>query len=85
MANAEQLAILKAGVEGWNTWREANPDAGLDVAIDLTGADLRDAILSSANLRDADLYGANFSGADLRQVDMTDANMGSANMIGVIR
>lgn|GEM_PF-5459902 len=34
MANAEQLAILKAGIDGWNMWRQANlTDANRDEAI----------------------------------------------------
>ena len=49
VANAEQLALLKAGVEGWNAWRQANTDAELDVAIDLSGADLNRADLSYAD------------------------------------
>jgi hypothetical protein len=35
MANAEQLAILKQGVEAWNEWRVKN----LDVRLDLREAD----------------------------------------------
>ena len=50
MANQEQLDLLKAGVEGWNAWRQANADAELDVVIDLSGADLDRADLTDANL-----------------------------------
>jgi uncharacterized protein YjbI with pentapeptide repeats len=54
MANDEQVAILKKGVEVWNAWRRENPN---------TLPDLREAVLSAANLNyanlDADLSGAN--------------------------
>lgn len=31
MANAEQLALLQAGVKSWNAWREANPGVEIDL------------------------------------------------------
>ena len=49
MANAEQLEILKQGVEVWNTWREENPH----VPIDLAGAELMGVHLEKANLSHA--------------------------------
>ena len=49
MANEEQLALLNAGVGGWNIWRKVNPNAQID--------------LTSAPLSGADLSGANLSGA----------------------
>ena len=42
MANEEQLALLKAGVDGWNEWRAKEPKK----KIDLHGAGL-----NYANLR----------------------------------
>ncbi|MCP4143638.1 MAG: pentapeptide repeat-containing protein, partial [Chloroflexi bacterium] len=39
MANEEQLAILKQGVDVWNQWREKYPD----VVIDLKEANLEGA------------------------------------------
>jgi uncharacterized protein YjbI with pentapeptide repeats len=47
MADVEQLALLEQGVTGWNEWRKKN----LDARINLSGANLNEAILSSANLR----------------------------------
>jgi hypothetical protein len=31
MANQEHLAILRQGVQAWNTWREANPEIRPDL------------------------------------------------------
>ena len=45
MANEEQLAILKQGVEAWNKWRHANPR----IRPDLGEAVLMEAGLSGAN------------------------------------
>lgn len=44
MANLEQVEILKRGVEVWDDWRKANPDAVID--------------LIRANLYRATLHGA---------------------------
>jgi uncharacterized protein YjbI with pentapeptide repeats len=55
MANEEQLAILRQGVEVWNKWREEHKTALIDLA---------DADLKGANLRGADLSGSLGSGKD---------------------
>ena len=87
MANAEQLALLKAGVEGWNKWREQEPDEKVDLTrADLRGADLIQANLGLANLiqadlRGADLSGASFIGADLLQIDLSSANLREAILL----
>jgi uncharacterized protein YjbI with pentapeptide repeats len=79
MANKEQLAILKQGVEVWNEWREKNAST----KVDLLGADLspddpgEEIDLSGANLR-----GTNLSGADLLMVFLTGANLSEANLVG---
>jgi uncharacterized protein YjbI with pentapeptide repeats len=78
MANEEQLALLKAGVEGWKKWREEEPDT----RVDLTMADLRKADLRGADLKGADLSGANLREADLRGADLSGAKFGRANLIG---
>ncbi len=70
MANDEQLAILKQGVEAWNKWREDNPDIH---------PDLKEALLFSQNLS-----GANLSGANLLEVDLHWANLSKANLSGAI-
>ena len=66
MADQTQLDLLKAGVEGWNAWREAN----LEVEVDLGDADLRDANLSRANLSRANLSRAILSDANLRYANL---------------
>ncbi len=100
MANAEQLALLKAGVQGWNKWREENPEAKIDLTganlqeadlpnIDLHEANLREADLIRANLRGSNLRGANLwdadlTGANLREADLRDTDLTAANLWGVI-
>ena len=84
VANEEQLAILKQGVEVWNKWREDNPD----VLIDLNGADLSDinlcfAELSHANLREAHLVGTDLSYANLRETELIGADLQEATLFRV--
>ena len=69
MANQEQLALLKQGVEGWNEWRKNN---WFDV-VDLSKANLRGTDLIGANLIGADLRRAHFIAKDLAQADYTGA------------
>ena len=73
MADQKQLDLLRAGVDGWNEWRSANPK----VRPDLTGA-----ILTSANLTSANLTGANLSFANLSSANLTGANLSFANLTG---
>jgi len=75
MANEEQLAILRQGVEVWNKWRAEN----IDIEIDLTGAMLSQANLSHILLGRANLTGANFSGAILSRANLMEANLSGAN------
>jgi len=86
MANAEQLSILRRGVEAWNGWRAKNiyvytdlNEADLD-GVDLHNADLRIAHLRRANLFRADLRGANLSGADLSDSNLREANLSEADL-----
>ena len=67
MADQTQVDRLKAGVEGWNEWREANPK----VKADLSSANLNYANLSGANLNYAVLIEADMRVADMHEVDMT--------------
>ena len=81
MANEEQLAILRQGVEAWNTWRAENADASIDLSeADLIKANLRRADLDGANLWKADLGGADLRKAILRQADLGEANLIGANL-----
>jgi pentapeptide repeat protein len=87
MANAEQLALLKAGVEGWNKWRKEEPDEKIDLrkadlaGADLSGSNLHQADLSDADLREANLSKANLRGAELRQANLREADLREANLI----
>lgn len=76
MANREQLALLKQGVEVWNSWREQNPT----IEINLESADLRDASLERVNLADANLEGANLSCACLNRGNLVRARLQRANL-----
>jgi len=94
MANAEQLAILRQGVEGWNRWRESYHSKEIDLSYaDLKKAKLRNVNLSKANLRRADLTEADLDlanlsaanleetcllGAQLFEVDLSKANLSGA-------
>lgn len=77
--NQQHLDILKHSSAEWNKWRVENPT----VIPDLSGADLRNAVLSGAdlravNLRNADLSSANLRAANLRTADLRGANLKSA-------
>lgn len=76
MANEEQVKRLKAGVEGWNKWREENTK----VDIDLKEADLVGVDLSEANLREANLRKANLSKANLHKINLLYANLDFSNL-----
>ena len=83
MANEEQLALLKAGVEGWNKWREEKPDEKIDLSkANLIGADLRGANLLLADLTGANLILANLSGANLAGAQLKGAQVDKADLSG---
>jgi uncharacterized protein YjbI with pentapeptide repeats len=82
MANEEQLAVLKQGVEVWNKWRQENSAADLDLTeADLTRAELSGADLSNASLRDARLRGADLTYANLREASLWGADLSGASLI----
>lgn len=66
MANKEQLAILKQGVDVWNRWREENPNVNID--------------LSEANLLRFDLNGVDFMVANLSKANLERTNLAHANL-----
>lgn len=89
--NEEQVKILLSGVAEWNEWREANPDAEIDLAraklsdMNLIGANLWSADLAHADLAHADLTGADLFNSDLTKADLghailTKANLRAANL-----
>jgi hypothetical protein len=84
MANEQQVAILKAGRDRWNAWRQSHPDT----RIELVGADLSRARLDGVILDRADLsqcnaratwfVGARFCDADMQNADFRDAHLDRA-------
>jgi len=84
MANKEQLAILKQGVDVWNRWREDNPNLEIDLSkANLDGLHLHRINLFKANLRKTDLDSADLSGADLEQTNMELCSLYKANLHAV--
>jgi uncharacterized protein YjbI with pentapeptide repeats len=84
VANEEHVALLRQGVETWNTWRRTYsgkfpPDlAGADLhGMDLDGTDLHEVYLI-----DTDLHGGILSGANLRYTDLSGANLHGADLNG---
>ena len=75
MANEEQLAILRQGVDVWNKWREEHPG----VEIDLSDASLKRTNLKKVMLRGANLSGTDFSQTRLAWADLSGANLYKAN------
>ena len=93
MVDKTQLAVLKQGVEAWNSWRavhaETRPDLsnahlyGRDlVNADLAGADLRHADLRGTVLSGARLMGANLQGADFFRTVLDGADLEGADLVG---
>lgn len=69
MANQEHLAILKQGVNQWNTWRKENPG----IKPELSWADLSKDRLSGVDFSGANMEGANLSRADVREGNLRNA------------
>jgi hypothetical protein len=83
MANEEQLAILKQGVEVWNRWREEKYNVNIYLyEANLVGADLRRANLQSAYLILAKPRRANLLEADLRGANLIGSNLALSRLSG---
>lgn len=89
MADLEQLALLRQGVQEWNKWRLLHPaihpdlsDANLNNVTlnesNLSYTNLSMAKISFAILNDTDLTGADLSGADLSESNLSNANLSGA-------
>jgi len=76
MANQEHLAILKQGIEVWNTWRREQTN----VNPDLSWTNLSKADFSCANLSKTDFCGTDLSGADLRGAIINANDLGWTNL-----
>jgi uncharacterized protein YjbI with pentapeptide repeats len=83
MANPEHLAILKQGVEVWNTWRKGN-SIGVDLSeANLYQAELGGADLSEVNLTRGFLCGANLEETDFEYADLTKADFSAYYVEGI--
>lgn len=91
MANEEQLAILRQGVEMWNKWRLENLNEEIDLSqadlrgLNLDGIDLENAYLAEVNLskaivRNACLINANLEKANLFKADLSESTLRGANL-----
>jgi uncharacterized protein YjbI with pentapeptide repeats len=87
MENESYLTWLIQDVEAWNHWRKGNCEQ-IDLAgIQLKGACLRRALLSSvdlseSNLRRADLRRAFLCDASLSKADLTETDLSRASLAG---
>ena len=86
MTNGEHSALLKQGVDAWNTWRKDNPWIRPELSsvnfslANLNHVNLRWANFSKANLRWANLKSADLRWANLFQVNLNRANLSLANL-----
>ena len=86
MTNGEHSALLKQGVDAWNTWRKENPWIRPELSsvnfslANLNHINLRWANFSKANLRWANLKSADLRWANLFQVNLSRANLSLANL-----
>jgi uncharacterized protein YjbI with pentapeptide repeats len=84
MANEEQLAILRQGVEVWNKWRRENSERESQdrwpSKFSGIKPDLRNANLCNTNLSGANLSWVDLSGADLRKTNLIKVNLQRANL-----
>jgi len=89
VADQEQVARLKAGVEEWNAWRSKNPRVLVDLSradlirADLNGANLSRTSLIGVELNFASLIAADLSGASLASAHLRNTNLRQANLSGV--
>jgi uncharacterized protein YjbI with pentapeptide repeats len=87
MADSELVKLLEAGSEGWNSWRQENPEIRPDLSEvrlhgSYPGAVLSNAYLFGTNFMRAVLEGASFRGSDLRDASLAAAHANSASFDG---
>ena len=78
MANEKQVSLLKGGLDGWNEWRDRN----IGIEIDLSRAELTDAVLNEVDLTGVNLENANLRGAHLNYARLRNTNLRGANLSG---
>ncbi len=84
MANVEHVAILRKGVEHWNSWRAADNNRDVDLSgTDLSGRKLNHVNLLRANLAGAVLTRTQLEHAHLKGADLTGATLSRTNLEGV--
>jgi len=76
VSNPEHVAKWKEGVEGWNNWRNLNPE----IRPNLQGADLSGSAMAGINLKDADLTGASLKQANLSLANLLNTDLSFANL-----
>jgi uncharacterized protein YjbI with pentapeptide repeats len=80
MPNEKHFEIIKQGVQGWNQWREDNPDIEPDLSdVDLSDRKLNNANLSDTDLRRSILKNTDFRGANLVRADLRSASISKAS------
>ena len=83
MADEEQLAILRQGVEAWNAWRGEHPKIHVDFTdANFAFTNFAFTNLAGANLSGAGLGGADFAGAKLGRANLSFANLDPTNLRG---
>ncbi|MEL6500368.1 MAG: pentapeptide repeat-containing protein, partial [Cyanobacteria bacterium J06623_1] len=78
MANPEHVALVKEGVEVWNSWYEKHRR----VVPDFSQANFSNLNLSGINFKKANLERANFSHADLSKAQFVNACLTNSNLLG---
>lgn len=80
MANQQQLAVMKQGVDIWNKWREEHADAEIDLSkTDLSNVNLIEAF---AGLRFPAYHRSNLGGAALNKANLKETNFHRADLAG---
>ena len=86
MASAEQIRILKNGVDTWNRWRKANPKTKPNlknvrlIGPYIMGPNSDDPELKKADITPAELESVNFSHTDLSGAVLIEADLGYATL-----
>jgi len=84
MANAEQLAILNKGVEGWNEWRAQIRNVKIKTTVKMSVPNSDDVDIGHDTLlgNHLNLSEVDLSGHDLRNIDFSSTNLINANLRG---